>query len=161
MTTNNDKLTNSIQTIPLEDVLKEHETDAHQGGEFVNSRVISTTSSVVVRQDDPAGPRDQEGLGYNFLIHSQRLPGLTRMDDGKLVLTLAVDEPDRIGDEVKSYILFSDDDGLSWSQPLPSPGCGTTPMNIGGSKLMLRGWLSNVDINDTFCLWFSDDAGQT
>ena len=34
-------------------------------------------------------------------------------------------------------------------------------MNLGGSKLMLRGWLSNVDVTDTFCLWFSDDAGQT
>ena len=34
-------------------------------------------------------------------------------------------------------------------------------MNLGGSRLVLRGWLGASTDTDPFCLWLSDDSGQT
>ena len=39
---------------------------------FPNSRLISSVSPHVVRQEAPRGPRYQEGLSYTFLIVSER-----------------------------------------------------------------------------------------
>ena len=131
-----------FQHVPVAEVARTLRTD--EGGVLLDTCVISTISPVVVRQDDPAGPKYQEALGYTFPINTPAFPGLARMDNGKLVLTLSVaalpitytgsdlDAP-RHG-----VILFSDDDGMSWSQPRPIPVQRCTPINLGGSRLMLR-----------------------
>ena len=154
------------QTLPPEQVAQEHYTDS--SGMFPPTRVMSPVSAVVVRQDDPAGPRYQEALGYQFLINNAKFPGLTRMDDGKLVLTITTVkqvplalESDQSSEDV-GLILFSEDEGMSWSQPQQIGVYRCTPVNLGGSKLMLRGYpIGYSDDTDTQSLGFSDDAGAT
>jgi len=147
---NGDRVSNSIQTLPAKDVLKSHATDG--AGVFLKSRVISTISAVVVRQDDTAGAKYQEALGYTFLMNTPAFPGLTQMDDGKLVLTLNVLASDDLDGPRRGVVLFSKDDGMSWTQPHPIPLSRCNPVNLGGSKLMIRGDES---------LSFSDDGGET
>ena len=167
---NRDELTNEVMhTLPLQDVLEDQMTGSD--GEFPPSRVISSLAPMVVRQNDPADPRYQEGLGYTFLLNSPKYPGLTRMDDGTLVLTLTaalsgetvVDGGRTLVDESTrtDVVLHSRDDGMSWSQPRRIPGYRTTPMSLGGRRLMIRGWNSKVDVPDTYRFWFSEDAGET
>ena len=107
---NADKPTNSIQTLPVGDVLEERKTDP--SGQLPGSRVISAISPVVVRQDAPAGPSHQEALGYTFLVNAPKYPGLAAMDDVKLVLTLsrALNPPAKVAgpdDGRTEAILFS------------------------------------------------------
>ena len=143
---NADKLTNSIRTIPYEQVVKEA-TDSH--GLHPKSRVTTPLTPVVVRQDAPDGPKYQEALGYTFLINEVQFPGLARMEDGLMVLTLKMNdsgfakEAKRVG-----ILLFSSDDGQTWSQPRRIPVSRTKPIALGGKKLLLGNMLS-------------DDAGQT
>jgi len=133
-------MTNSIQSLPIDEVLRNHRTSKHR-----TESPISLIAPVVVRQDDPDGPRYQEALGYTFLIERAGFPGLAQMDDGKLVLTM------RTGDGMR--ILFSEDEGMSWSRPRPIPIGRCSPVNLGGAKVMLRGQTNNLVI--------SDDAGRT
>jgi hypothetical protein len=161
---NNDKLTNQeMHTLPLETVVNNHRTGAD--GNYLPSRVISTISPIVVRQNDPGGAKYQEALSYSFLLNAPKYPGLTKMDDGTLVLTLTAalsGGPAYGTDEGRTdVILFSQDDGMSWSQPHRVPGYRTTPMNLGGKRLLLRGWNSYIDTEDSFCFWFSEDGGLT
>lgn len=155
---NEEKLTNHIRTLPFEQVLKEEATD--ESGLYLSSRVISPISPVVVRQDNPAGPQYQEALGYTFLINSVKFPGLTRMDDGRLVLTLnGAIKPGFTEDPSKreEVLLFSEDDGRSWSQPRRFPLDRSVPVNLGGKKMMAYG--NHVKAGTAFL--FSEDAGQT
>ncbi len=133
-------ITNSIQTLPIDEVLRNHRTTKHR-----TESPISLIAPVVVRTDDPDGPRYQEALGYTFLIERAGFPGLAQMDDGKLVLTMRT--------QYGMRILFSEDEGMSWSQPRPIPIGRCSPVNLGGAKLMLRGNEGNLVI--------SDDAGRT
>ena len=167
---NKDRLSNNVMhTLPLKAVIADHKTGSD--GNYVRTRVISTVSPAVVRQNDPKGPRYQEGIGYTFLLNSPKYPGLCILDDGTLVLTLTaalsgeivkrkgvtyVDENTRT-----DVILFSRDNGKSWSQPLRIPGYRTTPMNLGGKRLLLRGWASKYDVPETYRFWFSQDGGKT
>ena len=168
--TNRDRLTNSVMhTLPLEEVVRDQWTTT--GAEFPPSRVISTVSPVVVRQNSPSGPIYQEALGYSFLLNSPKYPGLCKMDDGTLVLTLTAALSGETVNDAKrrtfldentrtDVILYSKDDGLSWSQPRRIPGYRTTPMNLGGKRLMLRGWSGKKDLPETFRFWFSEDMGD-
>ena len=161
---NADKLTNSdMHTLPLSDVVNDHRTGAD--GNYLPSRVISTISPTVVRQNGPKGPKYQEALGYSFLLNAPKSPGLTKMEDGTLVLTLTAALSDGCAYETDAgrteVILFSEDDGLSWSQPRRIPGYRTTPMNLGGTRLLLRGWDSYIDTAEHFRFWFSEDGGMT
>ena len=171
---NQDKLTNSvIHTLPLAAVVSNHQ--AGRDGDYPPSRVTSTISPVVVRQNDPGGPQYQEALGYTFLLNSPKYPGLCQMDDGTLVLTLTAalsgeievrttgNYPGTYVNENKrtDVILFSKDQGMSWSQPRRIPGYRTTPMNLGGNRLMIRGWNSKIDVPEAFRFWFSEDEGET
>jgi len=161
---NRDTLTNNVlHTIPLADAVRDHLTG--RDGEYLAKRVISTVSPVVVRQNDPKGPKYQEGIGYSFLLNAPKYPGLTKLGDGTLVLTLtaALSGGPAFGSDKgrTDVILFSKDDGLSWSQPRRVPGYRTTPMSLGGNRLMLRGWVSHIDYFRNFRFWFSDDGGKT
>ena len=161
---NTDELTNSIQTIAIAEALEKHKTG--RDGLFMPERVISTISPVVVRQDDPAGARYQEALGYAFLVNGPKYPGLVRTDDGRLVLTLsaALEPPAQVAgpDEGRiTVMLSSDDDGMSWTQPRRIVGYRATPMNLGRARLLLRGWTGTDDDTEPFALWSSDDGGET
>lgn len=165
---NEDQLTNDLMhTLPLEAVVADHQTGAD--GNYLPSRVISTVAPVVVRQNDPSGPRYQEGIGYSFLQNSPKYPGLCRLDDGTLVLTLSAAlsgemtmvEGARYVDEATrtEVMLTSTDNGMSWSQPQRIPGYRTTPMELDGRRLLLRGHASPED--EAYLLWFSEDGGHT
>lgn len=161
---NKDRLTTrDMHTLPLSDVVNDHRTGAD--GNYLPSRVISTISPVVVRQNAPNGPKYQEALGYSFLLNVPKYPGLTKMDDGTLVLTLtaALSGGPAYGlDKGRTdVILLSQDDGMTWSQPQHIPGYRTTPMNLGGNRLLLRGWDSYIDTEENFRFWFSEDGGMT
>ncbi len=167
---NKDRLSNPVMhTLPLSAVVADHKTG--RDGQYLPTRVTSTVSPVVVRQNDPQGARYQEAIGYSLLLNSPKYPGLCKMDDGTLVLTLTValsgetvsrngvtflDENTRT-----DVILYSRDNGLSWSQPRRIPGYRTTPMNLGGRRLMLRGWNSKIDVPEAYRFWFSEDGGRT
>ena len=117
------------RSVSLEAALRDHQTDA--GGYFTAERVISTVLPVEVRQDAPGGPHYQEALGYRFLLCSPKYPGLCRMEDGTLVLTLSVvlrAEAMLAGkDEGRTEVmLYSHDGGATWSQPHEIPGYRTT-----------------------------------
>ena len=159
-----------MHTLPLDEVTRDQWSSSN--AEFPPTRVVSTVSPVVVRQNDPTGPKYQEAVGYSFLLNSPKYPGLCRMDDDTLVLTLtAALSGETVTDgEQRTFldestrtdvILFSEDDGFSWSQPRRIPGYRTTPMNLGGKRLMLRGWSGKEDLPETFFFWFGDDRGET
>ena len=152
------------QTLPDDQVAEAELTGPD--GQYKNTRVISPISATVVRQESPAGPKYQEALGYQFLIKSPLFPSLVREQDGRLVLTLSSScRPGSSGDqcELDGYILFSDDDGMSWSQPRLIPVYRCTPISLGHGSIMLRGYLPGFtdDDSDKQVLAFSEDAGLT
>lgn len=156
------KLTNSIQATSYERDIQKEFTD--EGGMYPRSRVISTISPVVIRRNDPSGPIYQEALGYRFLLNKCAFPGLTRMDDGNLTLTLqAMLEPLSVAAPPAccptGLILCSEDDGMSWTQPRRISMRRCTPISLGGAKLMLHGFPTAGE--NEACLCFSDDAGST
>jgi len=144
---NQEKLTNSIDVLSYEQMLAEDWTDAY--GLYPSSRIISPIVPVVVRQNSSEGPKYQEAEGYTFLINSVKFPGLTGMDDGRLVLTLSgVLDPN---DQRTGLILFSDDEGRSWTKPKRLPAHRAKPVNLGGQRLML--------FSETIS--YSEDGGKT
>ena len=89
--TNQDKLTNRIQTRPVDQVATEEKIDPY--GVYPMSRVISPISPVVVRQDGAGDPTYQEALGYSFLVNSMKFPRIAQMDDGLLILKATGAQP--------------------------------------------------------------------
>lgn len=146
-----------VQTLPTQYVVESNATDAY--ALYPKSRLISSISPHVVRKEDPQGPRYREGLSYAFLINSVKFPGLARMDSGRLALALSGDTKPVVEGETnrrEGLILFSDDDGVSWTQPTRTPMHRCTPSNLGGDRLMLRGTAGNAH-----GLCFSEDGGVT
>ena len=141
-----------FQHVPVDEVAKTLRVD--DDADF-NTCVNSTFSPVVIRQDDPAGPRYQEEMGYTFFLNTPKFPGLCKMDDGTLVLTLSIPATVDLDGPRKSVVLFSHDDGMSWSQPSPVPLDRCTPINLGGSRIMLR------DCGTGGSLVITDDYGKT
>ena len=172
---NEDELSSeAMHTISFDEAVSNHVTGTD--GQFQATRVTTTVAPVVVRQHAiPGGaPRYQEASGYSFLFNSPKYPGLCAMDDGTLVLTLTValtgevvvQEEDGIvrtfvDEGTRDDVILSSHDGVEWSQPVAIPGYRTTPMNLGGDRLLLRGWTSKMDVPETFVLWFSSDRGKT
>src|SRR4051812_28268916 len=79
------ELTNHIRTIPFEKVCETEDQDGF--ALFSPTRITSPIAPVVVREDDPKGARYQEALGYTFLINAAKFPAMTRMDNGRIILT--------------------------------------------------------------------------
>lgn len=157
---NSGTLTNSIQTLPFDVVFENERTDAY--GLYPDTRVASPVAPVVVRRDAPDGPRYQEARGYRFLVNSMEYPRLAQLDDGRLFLSATgalhpgnIEDP--IGYVDDPIMLFSDDEGCTWSQPVRT-GMHGLPIGLGDSRLMLFG--SERNVGGQF-LWFSDDAGET
>ncbi len=78
-------------------------------------RVISPPMPIAIRQEHPGGPTYQEGLSYTFLIHSMKFAGLTRMDNGRMVLVSTGWLKDPVREERAVFIMHSDDEAQSWS----------------------------------------------
>ena len=116
-------------------------------------RVISPPMPIAIRQEHPHGPRYQEGLSYTFLIHSMKFSKLTRLDDGRIILLSTGWLHDNGGEGRAVFIIYSDDDGESWSQPreLPNMKHRPRPVSLGGQKLLAY-WQE---------LAYSDDGGET
>ena len=150
-----EQLTNSLRTLPFEEVLVEEATDEY--GLYLKTRVISPISPVVVRQDTPGKPKYQEARGYTFLINSVKFPGLARMDNGRLVLLLSAALTPGAKSKREEVLLFSENDGKSWSQPRRFPLQRSVPVNLGGKKLLAYGNHSQAGMS----FLFSDDAGQS
>lgn len=134
-------------TIPFErlDTLVSHDG----GARFASTRVISPPMPIAVRQNHPDGPTYQEGITYTFLVHSMKRPRLVRMEDGRLVL-VATAWIHRNNVETP-IILYSDDEGESWSQPQQIPRYGQLAY-LGGKRLMLAAGGGAT---------FSNDGGET
>ncbi len=134
------------QTLDPWAVAEQWPTDA--GGRYPSSWVTPPLQPVVVRQDHPDGPSYQETVGYTFMLYSMKYPRIARMPDGTIILRAAV------GLEEKFVIMFSEDDGQTWSDPLPDPvplpGRGQL-VPLGGQELMCYG----------HTIWFSKDGGKT
>ncbi len=117
-------------------------------GDFPSSWVTTPPAPVVVRRDGSDGPTYQEALGYGFMVYSMMRPRMVRMDDGRLVLIATAWRHKNFHEE--PIILFSDDDGQSWSSPQPVPMHGSL-LNLGGNKLTIFGESAI----------FSEDGGKT
>jgi len=127
---------------------------SHAGSaRFAKDRVISPPMTIAVRQMHPDGPTYQEALTYTFLIHSMKFAKLTRMNDGRLILLGTAWFDNTGGEKRGNFILSSDDDGQSWSQPrlVPRISGRARPVNLDGKKLIAIG--GNVVR--------SDDGGET
>ena len=142
-------------TIPLErlEYLVSHEAS----GAYSPQRVISPPMKTPVRQEHPAGPTYQEALTYTFLVHSMKFARLTRMDNGRLVVIASGWLEASPTDERTCFIIFSDDEGQSWSQPralhrgLERP----EPINLGGQRLLI------IPNDDPGFTCHSQDGGNT
>jgi len=124
------------------------------GGEFANTRVITPTMRIAVRQNHPEGPTYQEAHSYTFLMHSMGFPRLARLGDGRIVL-VATGWTD--GGRA-AFILYSDDEAQSWSQPreILRGDMRPQPVALGGQKLML--YRATPQHQGSY---FSDDGGET
>lgn len=151
------ELTNNIHTLPLEYVAKEEFTSEY--GMYPKDRVITPIQPTVVRQDSPEGPKYQEALTYQFLINGSALPGIARMDDGKLVLSMAARlEPGTSSVDSNGWqwvMLSSEDEGRTWSRPRRVPMFRAMLVNLGGDRLLA------FNLEDDQGFRFSDNAGET
>ena len=95
------------------------------------------------------------------------------MADGTLVLALTValsGHEERRASDAGTMDTFLDEsrrddvmmfstNGEDWTQPVLIPGYRTTPMTLGGDRLMLRGWTSKISsrqpIQYTACVGLS------
>jgi len=137
------------QTLDPQDVAEQWPCD--ESGYYPSNWVSTPLQPVVVRQNHAEGPIYQEALGYTFLLYDIAFPRLARMLDGTLVLRTAIER------ETKNVIMFSEDDGRTWSDPVEDPMQGTeferrgAIVCLGGQELMLYG----------HTCYFSKDGGKT
>ena len=142
-------------TIPLERLQQLASREA--SASYSPDRLISPPMPIAVRREHPDGPTYQEGLSYTFLIHSMKFAGLTRMDNGRLVLVATGWLKDALRGERGVFVMHSDDQARSWSRPriihwgLERP----EPIYLGGEKLVL------IPRDDAGFISFSEDGGQT
>ena len=133
------------------------------GGAYPPTRVISPMMMTPVRQEGGAdGPATyQEATTYTFLIHSMKFPRLTRLDDGRLFVIatgwLADDPTDPTIDERTCFIIESDTEGQSWSQPraFHTGEERPEPVSLGGGRIVV------VPNDDAGFLCSSRDNGAT
>ncbi len=120
----------------------------HPGAEMPKHWITTPPAPMVIRKGEIAKTATyQEALGYTFMINSMKRPRLVRMHCGRLVL-VATGWLNETGVE-DGFIITSDDDGLTWTQPRPL--MHGTVVNLGGDKLMIFGSQ----------MIFSNDGGDT
>lgn len=139
-------------TIPLERL--NQLVSREVSSSYSPQRVISPRMPIAIRQEDPNGPRYQEGLSYTFLIHSMKFSKLARLDNGRIVLLSNgwIHKGDK--ENRAAFILYSDDEANGWSQPREIPDLTqqrARPVSLGGQRLMAFGGV----------MMYSDDGGET
>ncbi len=140
--------TTNWQTLHPTDVAKTWPAD--KSAAFPDTWVITPWQPVVVRQNHPAPqkPSYQEADGTTLMLFWPKYPRLAQLASGRLVLRVAT------GPEERFVLMFSDDDGQTWSQPLNDP-----------APLTKRGQLAPLGGNELMCygptIYFSQDGGQT
>lgn len=144
----------NLHQIPRERLQREELTDAR--GNYPSDWVTSPLQPTVIRQNTPTGARYEEAIGYTFLLYSMKFPSVVRMDDGRLLMNASYEAGS--GDR-PWVLLFSSDEGRSWSQPLPSKLGRCTLSNLGGSRLMSLG--TTPTSATQFALRFSEDGGKS
>lgn len=130
MTTDAPSVPNMHQ-IPRERLEREELTDAR--GNYPSDWVTSPLQATVIRQNTPTGASYREALGYTFLLYSMKFPSVVRMDDGRLLMNASYEAE---FDDRPWVLLFSGDEGRSWSQPAPSQLGRSTLINLGGNRLI-------------------------
>ena len=140
-------------TIPLQRL--EELVSQEASGAYSPQRVISPTMKTVVRREHPLGPCYQEAETYTFLIHSMKFARLTKLDNDRLVLiATGCMDPSPIAERT-CFILFSDDEGTTWTQPheIHRGPERPEPINLGGKRLMI------LPSDDPGFMCFSDNGG--
>ena len=135
------------QTLDPNVVAERYPTD--RAARYPSEWVTTPLEPVVVRQNHPEGPTYQEALGYTFLIYDLCYPRLARMPDGTLVLNVT-HSPHVGSGEWTVVLMFSHDEGRSWSEPVEAPDRGEL-VSLGGQELMIYGPNTH----------FSQDGGKT
>lgn len=140
-------------TIPLERL--EKLVSRNDRATYAKDRVISPPMSIAIRQEHPDRPTYQEGRSYTFLVNSMKFPKMTRLGDGRIVLMASawLHRTETGGERRSVFVIYSDDDGETWSQPreLPNMQHRPRPVSLGGQKLLAY-W---------FELAHSEDGGET
>jgi hypothetical protein len=141
-----------LHQLPFARLQREELTDAR--GNYPSDWVTSPPQPTVVRQNAPVGASYREAIGYTFLLYSMKFPSVARMDDGRLVMNASYEAE---SNDRPWVLLFSGDDGTSWSQPVPSQLGRCTLIHLGGSRLMSLGTTSAA----RFAVRFSEDGGTS
>ena len=149
------KVKSFVGSLPPEEVMEAEKTDPY--GVYPMDWVISPKSSVVVRQEGPDGPTYQEAVGYTFFVNGMKFPRIVRLDDGRLILTAGaslhsgyIEDP--ISYNMDGIILYSPDEGKSWSQPKMRDHWGFM-VNLGGDHVLDFGYGQKIGA--------SQDGGRT
>ncbi|MFH1007773.1 MAG: exo-alpha-sialidase [Candidatus Latescibacterota bacterium] len=153
MTTETPSVPN-MHEIPRERLQRDELTDDR--GNYPNDWVTSPLQATVIRQNTLTGAGYKEAIGYTFLLYSMKFPSVVRMDDGRLLMNASYEAQ---SDERPWVLLFSDDEGRSWSQPVPSQLGRCTLTNLGGNRLMSLGTMPTSAA--LFALRFSADGGKS
>jgi len=142
-------------TIPLERLQQLASKEA--SASYSPERVISPPMPIAIRQEHPDGPSYQEGLSYTFLIHSMKFAGITRLDNGRLVLVASGWLKDPLREERGVFIMQSDDEAQSWSQPriIHWGPERPEPVSMGEQKVLL------IPRDDPGFISSSEDGGQS
>lgn len=157
--TGQDKVPTPFSTVELE--LEDLTTTG--GGAYPPTRVISPLMRIPVRQESGAdGPaRYQEATTYTFLIHSMKFPRLTQLDDGRLFMIatgwITQHEADPTVDERTCFIIESNTEGQSWTQPrvFHTGPERPEPVSLGSGRILV------VPNDDAGFTCSSDDYGAT
>ena len=132
------KIKSFVGTLPPGLVMDLEKTDPY--GLYPMDWVISPKGPVVIRREGPDGPTYQEALGYKFAINGMKFPRIVRLDDGRLILGAgAMLHPGYIEDPINynmdGFIIYSPDEGQSWSQPKMRDHWGFM-VNLGGDHVL-------------------------
>jgi hypothetical protein len=137
-----------LHLIPVERLRREELTDAR--GNYPSDWVTSPLQATAIRQNTPTGASYREAIGYTFLLYSMKFPSVARTDDGRLVMNASYEAE---SDDRPWVLLFSSDDGRSWSQPAPSQLGRCTLTHLGGRRL--------ISMESASAVRFSEDGGKS
>jgi len=133
-------------------------------GDRSYTRIMLTDSTDRGRSWSPKRPLTEATHGKPFWNCAR----IVRLSDGRLAVVvdkIGTDERGSRYDELQNYLLFSPDDGRTWSAPILTPAQGIVPDQL--RELENGRWLLACHVQDPGTaslvqrLWFSDDKGAT